>query len=161
ALTANVEGTITLQGHVDTQGRVSALRVIKGLGYGLDQKAIDAVLLWKFRPALRKGIPVDVITQIEVDFRIPPWYKASPKDNASAIAVGPGVTPPVVISRVEPDYTPEARAAKYEGTVVVSATIHKDGSLTVNNVLRALDYGLTEKATEALEQWTFKPGMKD
>src|SRR5262249_7266880 len=70
ALAANVEGTVTLEGHVDTQGRVSALRVIKGLGYGLDQKAIDAVLSWKFRPALRTGSRVEAIMQIEVDFRI-------------------------------------------------------------------------------------------
>jgi TonB family protein len=131
---ANIEGTITLEGHVDIKGEVSRLRVIKGLGYGLDQKAIDAVLGWKFRPALRNGAPVEAITQIEVDFRIPAWYRAVSTEEP-AVRIGPGVTPPTVISRVEPQYTPEARAAKYRGTVVVAATIHKDGAFTVNEVI--------------------------
>jgi len=158
---ANVEGIVTLEGHVDIQGKVSGLRVIKGLGYGLDQKAIDAVLGWKFRPALRKGTPVEAITQIEVDFRIPPWFRPVPKDDEPAIRISPGVTPPTVIFRVEPQYTPEARAAKYRGTVVVAATIHKDGTLTVDKVLQELDYGLTPNAIEALEQWKFKPGTRN
>jgi TonB family protein len=157
---ANVEGIVTLEGHVDINGKVSGLRVIKGLGYGLDQKAIDAVLSWKFRPALRNGAPVEAITQIEVDFRIPVWYRAVPKEEP-AVRVGPGVTPPTVISRVEPRYTPEARAAKYQGTVVVAATIHKDGTLTVTEVIQELDYGLTSNAIEALEEWKFKPGMRN
>jgi TonB family protein len=157
---AHVEGIVTLEGHVDIKGTVSGLRVIKGLGYGLDQKAIDAVLGWKFRPALRQGAPVEAITQIEVDFRIPVWYRAVPTEEP-AIRIGPGVMPPTVISRVEPQYTPEARAAKYRGTVVVAATIHKDGTLTVNEVLQELDYGLTANAIEALEQWKFKPGTRN
>jgi TonB family protein len=66
-----------------------------------------------------------------------------------------------VTLRVEPEYTPEARAAKYQGTVVVNATVHQDGSLTVNEVLQELDYGLTPKAIEALEQWKFDPAKKD
>jgi TonB family protein len=53
AVLANVEGTVTLEGHVDIKGKVSGLRVVKGLGHGLDQKAIEAVLGWKFGPALR------------------------------------------------------------------------------------------------------------
>jgi len=161
AVEGNVEGIVTLEGHVDIQGKVSGLRVIKGLGYGLDQKAIDAVLGWKFRPALRKGTPVEAITQIEVDFRIPPWFRPAPKDDEPAIRISPGVTPPTVIFRVEPQYTPEARAAKYRGTVVVAATIHKDGTLTVDKVLQELDYGLTPNAIEALEQWKFKPGTRN
>jgi TonB family protein len=161
AVQANVEGTITLEGQVDIKGKVSGLRVIKGLGYGLDQKAIEAVLGWKFGPALRNGAPADAITQIEVDFRIPAWFRAAPNDEVPPISIGPGVTPPKVNFRVEPQYTPEARAAKYHGTVIVSATVHKDGSLTVNEVLQELEYGLTPKAIEALEQWKFDPAKKD
>ena len=119
------------------------------------------MLGWKFRPALRNGAPVEAITQIEVDFRIPPWFRPAPKDDMPAIPVGPGVTPPMVIFRVEPEYRDEARAAKYHGTLVVSATIHQDGTLTLDHVVRELDYGLTVKAVEALEQWKFKPAMKD
>jgi len=161
AVEANVEGVVTLEGFVDIKGNVSGLRVVKGLGYGLDQKAVDAVLNWKFRPALRKGAPVKAVTQIEVDFKIPPSFKPQPKDDALPIRLGLGVTPPTVIFRVEPEYTQEARAANYQGTVVARVTIHKDGTLTVDEVVRELDYGLTQRAIEALEQWKFKPGMRN
>jgi TonB family protein len=161
AVLANVEGVVTLEASVDAEGKVTVLRVIKGLGHGLDQNAINAVLSWKFKPALRGGAPVAAITQIEVDFKIPVWYRPALKDEEAPIRVGPGVTPPTVISRVEPHYTDEARAAKYRGTLVVTATVHKDGTLSVDKVVRELEYGLTEKGIEALEQWKFKPALRN
>ena len=104
---------------------------------------------------------MEAVTQIEVDFRIPAWLKEKPKEDTAPIPVGPGVRPPLIVMRVEPRYTDEARAAKYTGTVVVSGTVHIDGTLTVDEVLRDLDYGLTKNAIEALEQWKFKPGVKE
>jgi TonB family protein len=160
AVEANVEGVVTLEGFVDIKGNVSRIRVLRGLGYGLDQKAVDAVLGWKFKPALRNGARVEAVTQIEVDFKIPPSIRPQPKDDPP-IRVGPGVMPPTIIFRVEPEYTQEAREAKYEGTLVARVTVHKDGTLTVDEIVRELDYGLTQRAIEALEQWKFKSGMRN
>jgi TonB family protein len=166
AILAKVEGTVTLEGTVDVQGRVSGLHVIKGLNEDLDRMAIKAVLQWKFSPALRNGAPVQAITQIEVDFKIPENTAVAadtplPQDDAPPVRMGAGVSPPTVLLRVEPQYTPEARDAKQAGTVVVQATVHQNGSLTVDNVVRGLDYGLTENAILALQLWKFRPGMKD
>jgi TonB family protein len=44
--------------------------VVRGLGFGLDQKAIDAVRNWKFNPALKDGRPVDVQISVEVEFHL-------------------------------------------------------------------------------------------
>lgn len=154
ALKAHIEGTVTVEAAVDLEGKIKILRVVKRLGYGLDERAIGAVLDWKFAPATRNGAPVEAITQVDVDFKIPASFNET-------ITIGPGVTPPTIISRVEPQYTDEARDARYQGTVVVSATIEKDGTLKVDKVLRELDYGLTAKAVEALQQWKFKPGMRN
>jgi TonB family protein len=44
--------------------------VLRGLGLGLDEKAIEAVSRWKFRPALRNGHPVRAAATIEVNFRL-------------------------------------------------------------------------------------------
>jgi TonB family protein len=110
AVSARIEGTVTLEANVDVQGNVSGLRLIKTLGYGLDSKAIEAVLAWKFAPATRDNRPVASVTQIDVDFRNPP-----------PLRIGAGVEPPSVLIRVEPKYTPEAQEAKYRGTVVLEA----------------------------------------
>jgi len=141
---------------------LTSIRVVKGLGFGLDEQAIAAVRTWQFAPALKDGVPVEAITQIDVDFKLPASVgPPKTKGISETVRIGPGVIPPTVISRVQPDYTEEARAAKYEGTVVVKATVGVDGTLKVEKVLRELDHGLTENAVEALKQWKFKPGLKN
>jgi TonB family protein len=154
ALAARIEGTVTLEAAVDITGKITTLRVIKGLGSGLDERAMSAVLNWRFAPASQHGTPVQAITQIDVDFKLP----------AQTPFIGDGVyrqIPPTVITRVEPRYTDEARTLHYGGTVVVQATIGVDGSVKIDKVVRELEHGLTENAIEALQQWKFKPGMKN
>jgi TonB family protein len=72
-----------------------------------------------------------------------------------------GVTPPKLISKVEPDYSEEARRAKIEGTVVLNVEIRPNGRARNLRVTRSLDAGLDQKAMEAIEKWTFQPGQKD
>ena len=71
------------------------------------------------------------------------------------------VTPPTVLSRIEPVYSEAARKAILEGTVELSAIIRKDGSIEGVKVLRGLGLGLDESAVRALRNWRFRPGMKD
>jgi len=151
AILRRLEGTVTLEVAVDLEGKQTILRVVKGLGYGLDERAIGAVLSWKLAPALRNGIPVDSVCQIDVDFKLP---------NDPGIPMGPGMTPPVPITRVTPQYSDEARQKGYQGTVILQAVIKTDGSVEVLRVVRALGMGLDENAISALTQWKFKPGMQ-
>ena len=71
--------------------------------------------------------------------------------------VGNGVSGPRVIHKVEPIYSDEARAARYQGTVVLEAIIQKDGSVEIARVVRSIGFGLDEKAIEAVSQWRFEP----
>ncbi|HVN82362.1 MAG TPA: energy transducer TonB [Terriglobia bacterium] len=75
--------------------------------------------------------------------------------------VGGGVTPPTVVFRVEPTYSEEARKAKYQGVVVLSAIVRKDGTIEILKVVRGLGLGLDENAIQALKQWKFRPGMRN
>lgn len=77
------------------------------------------------------------------------------------LRVGAGVTAPRLVSKVEPEYSEEARAAKYQGTVVVVVTIDTDGTAQDMRVMRSLGMGLDEKALQAISQWKFSPGTKD
>jgi len=67
---AKYQGTVVLWIVVDAQGNVTDLRVVKPLGLGLDEKAIETVHTWKFKPALRNGSPVAVRMSVEVSFRL-------------------------------------------------------------------------------------------
>jgi len=70
-------------------------------------------------------------------------------------------TPPKVVSKVEPNYTDDARNAKIEGTVVLSLMIDPQGLARNIRVTRSLDKGLDEQAIAAIEKWHFAPGIKD
>ena len=63
------EGKVVISLIVDTAGRARNLRVVSPLGYGLDEKAIQAVQQWRFQPGMKDGKPVNVQLNIEVEFR--------------------------------------------------------------------------------------------
>jgi protein TonB len=70
ARNAKTQGTCILWLIVDDQGRPRDIRVVRGLGMGLDAKAIEAVKQWKFQPALKDGRPVNVQISVEVGFKL-------------------------------------------------------------------------------------------
>ena len=68
---AKYQGVCLISLVVDAQGNPQNVRVARSLGKGLDEKAIDAVRQYKFRPAMKDGhTPVPVMITIEVDFRL-------------------------------------------------------------------------------------------
>lgn len=81
--------------------------------------------------------------------------------GGGAYRVGGGVSPPHVIYNPDPEFSEEARKAKYQGTVVLWAIVGIDGRTHDIRVYRSLGMGLDEKAIEAVRQWRFEPGQKD
>lgn len=75
--------------------------------------------------------------------------------------IGNGVTPPSVLSKVEPEYSDEARAAKLQGTETVYGEIGPDGVIRNITIITGVGLGLDEKGVAAINQWRFKPGTKD
>ncbi len=75
--------------------------------------------------------------------------------------VGPGITPPILTYRVEPEYTEEARKSNCKGTVLLYVQISRDGSAINPRVLHSLGCGLDEKAMAAVTQWRFAAALKD
>jgi TonB family protein len=72
-----------------------------------------------------------------------------------------GVTAPVAKYAPEPDFTEEARKAKYQGTVILAAVIGPDGRPRNIHVIHSLGMGLDEKAVEKAKTWLFEPGKKN
>jgi TonB family protein len=83
------------------------------------------------------------------------------QDQNGVYRVGGGVSAPRVLSRSDPAYTPEANAAKVEGTVLLSIVIGTDGMAHDVNVVKALGSGLDEQAVIAVQKWHFQPAEKD
>jgi TonB family protein len=67
---AGIQGTVVLEVLVDESGQATASSVISPLGYGLDDRAKEAVSQWTFRPARIDGKPVKTYTTVEVNFRL-------------------------------------------------------------------------------------------
>ncbi len=82
-------------------------------------------------------------------------------NGGGVFRVGGGVSPPTILSRVEPQYSEEARKARYQGTVILEAIVRKDGTVDILHVVRSLGFGLDENAIQALKQWRFRPGLKN
>ncbi len=68
---AQVEGVVLIKAIVRKDGSVDSFEVVKGLGYGLDESAIDTIARkWWFKPGTFHGVPVDVRANIEVSFKL-------------------------------------------------------------------------------------------
>jgi TonB family protein len=70
ARAAKYQGTVTLYVEIGTDGKAHNMKVLRSLGLGLDEKAMDAVGQWTFKPGLKNGTPVTVAATIEVNFRL-------------------------------------------------------------------------------------------
>lgn len=67
---AKLQGAVVLSIVVTAAGQVGGVRVMQGLGLGLDERAIDAVRNWRFRAATVDGKPVSTRAVVEVNFRL-------------------------------------------------------------------------------------------
>ena len=81
--------------------------------------------------------------------------------GGGAYKIGGGVSAPVPTYKPEPEYSEEARKAKWQGAVLLELVVDADGVPQNIKVIRSLGLGLDQKAIEAVQKWRFKPGQKD
>jgi TonB family protein len=67
---ANISGEVAMEITIRRDGTVSDVRILKGLGGGLTERAVAAVRQWRFAPARLKGTPVDVIVEVSMEFTL-------------------------------------------------------------------------------------------
>lgn len=79
--------------------------------------------------------------------------------GGGAYRIGGGVSAPQLLLKVEPEYSEEARKAKYQGTVVLAVVVDENGKAQSLRIVRPLGLGLDEKAIEAVQKWKFRPGQ--
>jgi TonB family protein len=167
AKAAGVQGAVVLKALISKTGDISNLQVISG-PHELMASAIDAVRQWKYKPFLLNGEPTEVETTITVNYTIggtgaAPMAREEGPDAAGILAkpIGPGITPPVFVYGLPPEYTAEARAKKLGGRVVVHLWVDEHGSPMHVQVAHGLGNELDGQAVAAVERYQFKPAMEN
>ncbi len=79
----------------------------------------------------------------------------------TVVRAGSGVTAPSVMLAPEPAYNEPARAARFQGTTVLTFVISADGSPRDIHIARPLGFGLDDQAVKAVQEWRFFPARKD
>jgi TonB family protein len=163
-----VQGVVLVHLVVDEQGLPQHLHVSRGLGDGLNEKAVEAVRQYRFKPATENGKPVAVWLNVEVNFQLAdstaqtqgPILVAGEAANGVR-QVGGDVIGPTPIFQPEPEFSAEAKKAKFEGVVTVSLIVDKNGLPQNVHVTKGVGHGLDEKAVEAVKKYRFKPATEN
>jgi TonB family protein len=171
-----VQGFVLISLVVDEQGLPQHVHVSRGLGDGLNEKALEAVRQYRFNPASENGKPVAVYLNVEVNFelaaspaqireRIEATLKAQEAqaygDALQPKAVGGGVIGPIPIYQPSPTFSEEAKKDKFSGVVAVSLIVDATGKPQNVHVTKGVGMGLDEKAVEAVKQYRFKPATEN
>jgi TonB family protein len=154
---AGVEGVVVALAQIDANGRVNTARVVRGLGFGLDQNALVAVRQWRFHPGVRHGLAAPMDVEIEIGFTLRNESINAQIANDMVSLVGPGVTPPqaVKVVNVRPF------GASTAGVVVLDVVLLEDGTPRIVRILRSLAADADDMAVRTFEQWRFSPALKD
>jgi TonB family protein len=164
AKTAHVQGAVVLDVIISKDGTVQALRVIRGPDE-LRTSALNAVRQWIFEPYLLNGEPTEVETTITINYQLDDPADSQLQSDESATGVVPkkiggGVSTPVLIYSVPPEFSEQAKKDQVGGTVLIHLWVDEQGRPEHVRVLRGVGKGLDEKAVEAVRQYKFNPAME-
>lgn len=170
--------TVLVSAVVDAAGVPREIKAIRAGTAEIDKVATDVVAADRFKPGAHNGAPADVAISVEVNMQdclIPkkgeaPDFKlqSQPEQEIALLAqspqayhVGGGISAPVPLNTIEAEYSDVAREKHIEGICVVQMIVDAQGNPQRPRVIRAIGYGLDEKALEAVKEYRFKPAMKN
>jgi TonB family protein len=180
-----IQGQVWVHLVINETGDVLTAEAVSGDPL-LVSAAMDAMKQWKFEPYIQNGHPVRVSTKMHYDFAFSDMVHDKPAapDTASGssakdasdtdagnpgnpptpnpgqpkqVRVSQGVSQGLLVHQVAPFYPANARSNRVQGTVVLQATIGKDGRIQNLTPVSAPSKELTEAAIGAVEQWRYKP----
>jgi TonB family protein len=165
ALTARVEGSVTLECVVAADGTVSEGRVVRPLFPSLDQAALRTLSAWKFKPGTRDGKPVPVRVEIEMTFslRDSSDQPRGPRVDSAEVfhASSKEATTPRLLTEVKPQYTAQAMRDRAQGTIRMDCVVLPDGTVGDVRINEGLHPELNREAVRTVRRWRFAPGTKD
>jgi TonB family protein len=156
ARNARLEGSVSLSLVVDTDGVPKNVTILKGLGLGLDQKAVEAVGAWRFAPAQKDGKPVPLVLNILVNFRLTGpkgrWHLAKAAFNSPE-----GTSLPSLAKLEFPPDDPTQEPA----SVAVTFDVDEHGNPINLHVEKSSDPSSEHDVIAAVREWRFKPAIRN
>lgn len=163
---AGVVGRVTIAAILDEQGSVAEVHVARSNNPFFERPAIDAVMKWKFTPALKNGQPVRVRVQQEIRFDMSGittqslWSIAPPRDPAKLPPEYRWDIAPEPVSTFMPAYPFEALRDGRKGKATVRYVIGSDGRVIAARVMEATAPEFGAATLAMIDGWRFKPARK-
>jgi TonB family protein len=158
AMKAGLEGKVLLQAVVGTDGKARDVKVLRGLGLGLDENAVAGVGAWEFVPGKKDGQPVNVQVRIEESFGS---LEKEPNNSWHVTRVefhlADGAGRPVIEKAVAPPVGDRASSA----TASVKFDIYEKGEPGNVRIEKSSDQGWARDVAAALGHWRFTPASKN
>ena len=179
---ARIQGTVILKARINKSGEVESIQLVSGHPL-LAPAAIAAVKQWKYESYMLNGEPVEVETNVAVNFTLadkPPAggpadvSKTEESGNVTSGATTPqqadvpraaspkrvrvssGVAQGLLVSKVNPIYPQEARQEHIQGVVILHVVVDKEGNIASLQPISG-DSTLSAAAMEAVKQWKYRP----
>jgi TonB family protein len=154
ARAARLQGSVVLSAVIDAEGNAREMHIVKSLGLGLDEKAIDAVINWRFHPATKAYVPVAVETTIEVNFRLPVDQRAWLTTRV-AFDTPQGATGPVLIE----SHSQPAAGLEEHAAVRVSFDVDLQGIPQNIQVDDSSDPKFDDEVIALIREWRFQAAL--
>ena len=152
---ARLVGTVVLQVAVGMDGRARDFKVLRSVGLGLDESAITAVSAWEFKPGLKDGQPVNVLAQIEVNFRL--LDKIGWSLRRAEFHLPEDASRPIIEKVAAPRVADDAASPN----VRLTFDIDEKGVPVNIPIETTSNEGFSREIAAALSKWRFKPASKD
>jgi TonB family protein len=155
---ARLEGTVALSLIVDSTGH-ARIRVVRGLGLGLDEKAVEAVNEWQFRPGVKDGQQVAITATIDVNFRLLDFHYPQWRLARAVFQLPSGASRPVFQEFAHPK-THDYNGGDHYATVL-HFEVGPDGIPQNFNFTVPPDVEVGRDLLTAVKKWRFNPALKD
>lgn len=153
---AKLEGSVELRLIVDADGTPEGIYVLRPLGLGLDEKAVEAVRDWRFAPGMKDGKMVAVVATVDVPFHLlgrrAEWHLARAAFDPPYGASSPTIK--------KADY-PDAAGQEQYATVSLSFEIDASGVPVKIRAAKSSDAKWERQLIAMLSEWRFKPAVEN
>jgi TonB family protein len=156
-------GVTVVEFRIKRDGWLAKIGIAEKSGDGrLDSTALNAVRsVSPFNPFPRDFVAKSIGFRVHLGYNQPIAGDPCPATFPGVYRTHDGTSTPRATYSPDPEFSEDARRAKYQGTAILGLTVREDGTASDVCLLNALGHGLDEKAIDAVKRWKFQPAMKD